>query len=261
MGQSTRFLAILASSAMMAVPATLTSDAAAVSQLGASSYCLAASTFANPRTLGQATTFAYDIGYDAVLIQDAEGVGSPQLCLFDRRSLTAHIEPLETTVPLPRPQTGLLMTAHRIGPITPTLPFELEPIQALLPDYTVMTVTAFAEGEPYETLQVFDGYERLMIIDEYLDVTIESPRIQNGLGANVGTTFADFNPQLTLDNCFMGAEAWTGSLVCWAPNAEGVRYRFDKRPWEAIYTGMPPVSTVAEWQLVEIIWEGSSPTR
>ncbi|MEO1349371.1 MAG: DUF1131 family protein [Cyanobacteria bacterium J06635_15] len=253
MGQLTRLFMILTSSTLLTVPATASNpEAWAEHNQEVIESCLAISSLATPEVAGEIIRFGDDIGYDALLLQDSRGVAPAQLCLFNRGSRTAHVT--EAIVPLPAPQTDFVLGLDAVGPITATTPFDQESIQALLPNYTVTQATALAEGEPYEILEVYDGYEKLLTINEFITVTVESSRVQNSLGSNVGTPFAEFSPQLSLDDCFMGEEGWTGSLICFARGSDQVRYRFDKRPSDPFYYDMPPRNVLAQWQLVEIIW-------
>ena len=148
-------------------------------------------------------------------------------------------------------------TANRLGPVGADTPFNLQALQSVLPEFSLVEAEAFAEGMSYSVYEarrdaegpaelVFDGQE-----DMLLAVRIRSAgliRAAADIGQRAGA--AGF----TFEDCFPGVEERSGDVVCPDPRANGLNY------WIAVgHAGpdgeLPPAEAIASGEVYEINWQ------
>lgn len=182
--------------------------------------------------------------------------------LFPLSILLAGCSP-QVGEPAPPPQTDAAawtVTETAIGPFNAGTEFDSASVAALVPEYSIETGTRSREGEDYPTLLLFregGSSPSVELVDGNPSGTIseviiyEAGRVADPR-ADIGTRFAESG--FTPDDCWPGMEAWSGLVVCYAPDQPQFGYWFNPAPYAGPDGELPPVEILEDARVTMLRW-------
>lgn len=163
----------------------------------------------------------------------------------------------ETAVVVPS-QTYLEITEAAAGPLTPSTGYSAAAIQAAMPGYSAVPITAGLESRTVAALGVFtDGIQVLQVhrgpggrIGAVHGVT---PRLTGPNGERIGQTFGEL--RLRRGSCRVGRDLWRGMALCTARGADNVTLVLAISQYQGPYDRLAPDGELENAVLQRIVWE------
>lgn len=173
-----------------------------------------------------------------------------------------------SSVTTERTATGQIVVSHQgVGEIQRSTPYDVDEIQALLPELSVIETVQNVEVGNVESksIAVSDGDTEVMAIEGYaggkvFSVSSKSTKVITSDGVTVGTALTDIFPTDVTESCAVPIN-YEGSarqyLVCSHPSSRRITYFFSGN-WAEDFTEMPSPEALEDATLQMINWDGDS---
>ena len=154
----------------------------------------------------------------------------------------------------------IMLSSAGVGPINASTPFNMHQMTLAFEDYSVTEYTQFQKGESVPIIRISDNSSPIMIINpdterkNIFSIMVKSKQIGNALGHEIGSAYKEIYSYETIEPCIIGAEEFTGKVLCIAPKTPNILYLFNGE-WDGPKEQVPPSAILSSWVLEAIIWK------